>query len=694
LSEGKTKMKNTHRNNTLSHLAALAARRFATIALLFAASAGALPRLASAQTPTLTVIGQLVNLPGATGGGTHTDYGVVLASDGNFYGITTFGGSANFGTIFKLTPTGTITTLVNFTGPNGAVPRGGLIQASDGNLYGTTSGGGTTYGTVFKVTLDGTLTTIFTFTYDPVTFANNGFYPEAALVQGTDGNLYGTTLNGGTHPTTSNGGTIFKMSTTGALLVSTTLNASGGEPANPHAPLIQGSDGNFYGTSPVGGNTQTDNGGAVFRCTPGGVVTVLHAFSDPEGRDPEGGVVQGSDGNFYGTTEAGGSANFGVVYRVTPAGGFTVLHTFTGTAAPDESGGQPFGEMILARDGNFYGTTRGGGAFSLGTIFKLTPAGVFTIVYNFPEGTNGGQPQGALLPGSDGNFYGTTTGRGLGNGSTVFRLNISPNGGTLGNISTRMRVLTDDKVLIGGFIITGTDPKSVIIRGIGPSLNGAGVTLADPTLELHQGSTTLATNDNWKINDQTGQSQQAAIEATTIPPTNDLESAILATLSPGAYTAILAGKNGGTGVGLVEVYDLSRGAIAQLANISTRGFVDTGDNVMIGGLIVGAGSGGGNVSKVIVRALGPSVPVVGALADPTLELHDANGATLATNDNWKINDQTGQSQQAEIEATTIPPSNDLESALVAILGPGNYTATVRGKNNTTGVGLVEIYNLQ
>ena len=267
------------------------------------------------------------------------------------------------------------------------------------------------YGTVFKVTLDGTLTTIFTFTYDPVTFANNGFNPEAALVQGTDGNLYGTTLNGGTHPTTSNGGTIFKMSTTGALLVSTTLNASGGEPANPRAPLIQGSDGNFYGTSPVGGNTQTDNGGAVFRCTPGGVVTVLHAFSDPEGRDPEGGVVQGSDGNFYGTTEAGGSANFGVVYRVTPAGGFTVLHTFTGTAAPDGSGGQPFGEMILARDGNFYGTTRGGGAFSIGTIFKLTPAGVLTTVYNFPnEGTTGAQPQGTLLEGSDGNFYGTTPG--------------------------------------------------------------------------------------------------------------------------------------------------------------------------------------------------------------------------------------------------------------------------------------------
>ena len=267
---------------------------------------------------------------------------------------------------------------------------------------------------------------------------------------------------------------------------------------------------------------------------------------------------------------------------------------------------------------------------------------------------------------------------------------------TLLNISTRMRVLAGEQVLIAGFIITGTDPKQVIIRGIGPSLNGVGVTLADPTLELHQGNTTLATNDDWKIDDQTQQSQEADIRATTIPPTNDLESAIVAMLSPGAYTAILAGKNGGTGVGLVEVYDLAQGANSKLANISTRGFVDADDNVMIGGLIIGGGESGG-MAKVMVRALGPSLSgsgIQGALNDPTLELHDGNGTPIATNDNWKINDQTGQSQEADIRATTIPPTNDLESALVANLAPGNYTAIVRGKNNTTGVGLVEVYNLQ
>jgi hypothetical protein len=265
--------------------------------------------------------------------------------------------------------------------------------------------------------------------------------------------------------------------------------------------------------------------------------------------------------------------------------------------------------------------------------------------------------------------------------------------GQLLNISTRMEVLRGDQVLIGGFIVTGSDPKKVIVRGMGPSLSVNGP-LADPTLELHQGSATLATNDNWKVNDQTGQSQEADIRATTIPPSNDLESALVATLSPGAYTAVLAGKNGGTGVGLVEVYDLAQAANSKLANISSRGFVDTGDNVMIGGFIVGGPSGGG--ARVLVRALGPSLTnsgVAGALGDPTLELHEGNGATIATNDNWKLRPD-GTSQQSEIEATTIAPTNDLESALVRVLPPGNYTAVVRGTNNSTGIGLVEAYNLQ
>ena len=251
----------------------------------------------------------------------------------------------------------------------------------------------------------------------------------------------------------------------------------------------------------------------------------------------------------------------------------------------------------------------------------------------------------------------------------------------LANISTRLNIGTGDNVLIGGFIITGTDNKNVIIRAIGPSLPVSGK-IADPILELHDASgAVLATNDNWGD----APNKQAIIE-TTIPPSNDLESALIASLpaNNAAYTVIVRGVNDTTGVGLVEAYDLDSSANSQLANISTRGLVQTGDNVMIGGFIVT----GNTDNKVIVRAIGPSLPVTGPLADPTLELFDANGASLGFNDNWRSD------QEAEIIATTVPPTNDLESALVQTLAPAPYTAIVRGVNNTAGVALVEAYDLQ
>jgi len=263
------------------------------------------------------------------------------------------------------------------------------------------------------------------------------------------------------------------------------------------------------------------------------------------------------------------------------------------------------------------------------------------------------------------------------------------------NISTRLRVQTGENVMIAGFILTGNAAKKVIIRAIGPSLAGAGVQdpLADPTLELHDANSTLATNDNWKTRSD-GTSQQAEVEATTVPPKNDLESAIVRTLpaNNAAYTVIVSGKNGGTGVGVVEVYDLDQPADSRLANISTRGLVQTGGNVMIGGFILGGGSGNMNV---IVRAIGPSLSaagIKGALADPTLELRDGNGALMKSNDNWKTRPD-GSSQQAEIQATGVAPQNDLESAIAASLPPGTYTAIVAGSNNANGVGVVEVYRL-
>jgi hypothetical protein len=268
----------------------------------------------------------------------------------------------------------------------------------------------------------------------------------------------------------------------------------------------------------------------------------------------------------------------------------------------------------------------------------------------------------------------------------------------LRNISTRGSVQTGDNVMIGGFIVTGTSPRQILLRGLGPSVksNGQPVpgSLQDPTIELHDTSKLIATNDNWKTDDATGQSQQAAIQNTGAAPGDDRESALVRTLDPGSYTVILRGKNNTTGIGLIEAYDLDPFSNSKLANISTRGLVLTGDNVMIAGFV--AGPPNAAPTGIVIRGIGPSLSNSGVsspLADPTLELHDANGAKVKTNDNWKIDDASGQSQQSDIEATGLAPTADAESAILTDVAPGVYTAVLAGKNNGSGVGLVEIYNI-
>jgi hypothetical protein len=253
------------------------------------------------------------------------------------------------------------------------------------------------------------------------------------------------------------------------------------------------------------------------------------------------------------------------------------------------------------------------------------------------------------------------------------------------NLSTRMRVLTGERVLISGFIITGADSKRIALRAIGPSLVNSGLSnvLANPVLELRRADgSTIATNDNWETD-------PAASELATngIAPTHANEAATIQTLAPGAYTAIVRGTNDSSGLGLVELYDLSPGANSLVANISTRGFVDTGDNVLIGGFIVGAGSSG----RVVVRAMGPSLTnagISGALANPVLEIHDHNGALLKTNDNWQTD-----ASASEVQAAGLAPVNPNEAAILSPLTPGMYTAIVRGQGSSTGVALVEAYNL-
>lgn len=252
------------------------------------------------------------------------------------------------------------------------------------------------------------------------------------------------------------------------------------------------------------------------------------------------------------------------------------------------------------------------------------------------------------------------------------------------NISTRVFVGAGERVAIAGFIITGDVSKKILIRGIGPSLaaNGVPSPLADPALTLFDGAgKQIRLNDNWR------DSQPDEIMATGLPPQNDLESAIIATLPAGHFTAALAGNNAMTGNGLVEIYDLEPGTGATLANLSTRGFVGAGDNAMIAGVIIG----GGDSPMVVLRALGPTLSNLGvadSLLDPTIELHNNNGALTGFNDNWK------DSQMEAVNATLLAPAYEQEAAIVApFLTPGNYTAVVRGKDNTTGVALVEAYRI-
>jgi hypothetical protein len=254
------------------------------------------------------------------------------------------------------------------------------------------------------------------------------------------------------------------------------------------------------------------------------------------------------------------------------------------------------------------------------------------------------------------------------------------------NLATRLRAETGDNAGIGGFIITGSVPKRVIIRGLGPSLTSfgfpAGELLADPTLELHgPGSFATIFNNDWK------DSQQASIAASGLAPSNDHEAAIDVTLSPGQYTAILRGNGTGSGIGTVEVYDLTTTA-SKLANLSTRALVRTGDNVVIAGFILG--NNGGN-DRIVIRGLGPSLSAFGIsnpLQDPMLELRDQNGVLLKSNNDW-LDDPV---QAAEITAAGLAPSNTKESAIAAALPPGPYTAILSGVNGGQGVGTVEVYD--
>jgi uncharacterized repeat protein (TIGR03803 family) len=328
----------------------------------------------------------LYSFVGGAGDGSNPE-GVVEGSNGNFYGATSGGGTGpcqfGCGTAFEITPDGAETVLYFFSGAADGGNPNPLIQGKDGNFYGTAAFGGVVSnlcgpggcGVVFRLTPAGVETPLYSFTGGSTDGA-----VAASLIQGSDGNFYGMTVYGGA----SNDGTVFKVTTSGAETVLHSF-AGGSDGALPQMPLTEGTDGNFYGTTPFGG---ADSVGVVFRITPAGVETVLHAFAGgtADGAKPFTAMIQASDGNFYGATNAGGDATCvggcGVVFRITPAGAESVLYLFTASAI---TGAQPPlpSALLQGSDGNFYGTVSNGGQFGVGTVFKLTPAGVESVLYSF-----------------------------------------------------------------------------------------------------------------------------------------------------------------------------------------------------------------------------------------------------------------------------------------------------------------------
>jgi uncharacterized repeat protein (TIGR03803 family) len=328
---------------------------------------------------------------------------LIQGSNGNLYGTTQNGGGGacptGCGTVFAITPTGK-ETVFSFDGTNGSNPLAGLVQGTDGNFFGITSQGGTDNGggdcstgcgTIFKITPAGQLTTLHNFGY------KDGADGTGTLVQATDGNLYGTTETGGFF----GAGVIFKISTSGTFSVLHSF-TGGADGDTPVAGLIQAADGDLYGTT-WGYNDQYS--GTIFKITLTGTLTTLYSFTGiTDGALPFAPLYQAKDGNFYGTTEEGGSASYGTVFSMTPSGALTTLHSFTG----DADGNTPISPLIEASDGNFYGTTSYGGKYpSFGTIFRMTPSGTLAIIHNF-NGTEGAYAYGGLIQAKDGALYGET----------------------------------------------------------------------------------------------------------------------------------------------------------------------------------------------------------------------------------------------------------------------------------------------
>ncbi len=377
---------------------------FSVLLVLCAAMATASP----AQTLTT-----LHSFTGQPNDGREPYAGLVPGTDGNFYGTTESGGANNHGTVFKMTPNGAVTILHSFAGYPSDLgdPTGTLIQASDGNFYGTANGTGADG--VFKITPSGSLAILAAFNGQ-----GGPEYPNAGLIQATDGDFYGTTTHGGTH---FGNGTVFKITPSGTVTTLYSFACTDG--CAPFGGLVQGSDGNFYGTTRDGG-TNGFNYGTVFKITADGTFTLLHTFEGNDGGEPYASLIQATDGNFYGTTASAGAHSAGTVFKMTPSGTLTTLYSFCAGGYPCADGETPYAGLVQATDGNFYGTTQIGGANNEGTVFQITPSGMLTTLHSF-AGSDGAEPYAGLIQATDRNFYGTTHTGGASGDGTAFSLQVA-----------------------------------------------------------------------------------------------------------------------------------------------------------------------------------------------------------------------------------------------------------------------------
>lgn len=505
--------------------------------------------------------------------------GAVQGRDGNYYGLSLLGGAHDLGSIFQVTPSGTLTTIYSFDGTVGQYPNGGLTLGTDGNLYGTANRGGSAgFGSIYKITTAGIITTLHTFTN-----TGDGTNPATAPILGTDGNFYGTTtgLNGGTMEASA---TVYKLTPAGVFTVIHTLNPS--TEGNNLDFLTQGADGSFYGLAALGGS---GGQGTIFKVTAAGAFTVLHTFT---GTDGEGGdwMVQGSDGAFYGTAYQGGTSGAGVLFKITSTGIYTKLHDFNGNT----DGTNPVGTVAMGTDGNFYGVTYTSGASNGGTIFRFTKTGAFTKLWDFNCNSPtqfGCNPQTGMAQATSGLFYGSTLNA---QGGVFYSLNVSLQPflrlqQTSGKLGTKVGILgqgfnSSSIVKFNGVQATSVQRQgSTFLQATVPA--GA----SDGTVTVKTGATTLTSSQTFIVHNSWGIGT-AMPTGVQWPAAGVLGSQIYVV---GGYTASVAVTNNAIYNPATNTW--SSGAALPSANAQAASAVVSNTLYLFGG----SSDGGGTVSNAV-----------------------------------------------------------------------------------------------